>query len=156
MKALIQVVNNEPRVSAITIAENTDNNYGSVRDRILQYKDYMEKMGSIPTSVLKTAVGKQAKEVAMLNERQATFLMILLKNTPKVVEFKFWLTNKFIDMRTPIIKPTQYLRDLHGMSGGLKGSKHKLKIRIGTIGRKQQAIINVKDLYNDLEVKIIN
>jgi len=145
MQNLIQIVNNEARVSAIEIAENTDNNYASVRNRILQYKEYLEKMGEIPTAFLKKATDKlgrknKSKEVAMLNERQAFFLMALLKNSNKIVEFKFALTNQFIDMRDSLYPKNTNFYKLNGRIGGLTYANNKYLKEIKSLEEQRDSL----------------
>ena len=47
MNALIQIINDEPRVSALTIAENTNNKYASVRDLINRHSEKLKQFGDI-------------------------------------------------------------------------------------------------------------
>lgn len=46
-----------------------------------------------------TCGGTQSREVAILNEQQATLLISFMSNTPKVVDFKIKLVKAFYDMR---------------------------------------------------------
>jgi len=107
MSNIIQIIENEPVVSAMTISENTDNVYESIRDLILQYKNELKQFGDV--AVLKSATSidslgrkNKSKEVAMLNEQQSTFLITLLKNTPIVVRFKLSLVKEFYELRTKL------------------------------------------------------
>lgn len=46
-----------------------------------------------------TCGGTQSREVAILNEQQATLLISFMSNTPKVVDFKIRLVKAFYEMR---------------------------------------------------------
>ncbi|CAA6806511.1 MAG: Unknown protein [uncultured Sulfurovum sp.] len=99
MTHLLEIINNEPRVSALVIANSTDNKYTSINNLLRTYRKDIEEFGKVLTYDLKSQVGKQSKTVTMLNEQQATFLMTLLKNSKQVVEFKKNLVKAFFKLR---------------------------------------------------------
>jgi phage regulator Rha-like protein len=101
----IEIINQQPRVSLLTIADSTNNKYTSLNNLVRTYKSDIEEFGEVLTYDFKSQVGKQSKTVAMLNEQQATFLMTLLQNSPQVVAFKKELVKAFFNLRaetTPI------------------------------------------------------
>ena len=65
---MLELINNEPRISAVIIAKKTNNAYESIRDLIKKYTEKLKLFGEILTTDLKSAVGKEAKKVALLNE----------------------------------------------------------------------------------------
>ncbi|MDD2290654.1 MAG: Rha family transcriptional regulator [Aliarcobacter sp.] len=97
----IDVIENEPRVSAIVIADNTNVKYESIRDIIKKYNDELSIFGEIPFADLKSVkqVQGRVKQVALLNEQQTTLLMTFLKNTKEVIEFKVNLIKAFFMMK---------------------------------------------------------
>jgi phage regulator Rha-like protein len=97
----IDVIENEPRVSAMVIADNTNIKYESIRDLIRKYKDELESFGEIPFTDFKSAKQTQGriKQVAELNEQQSTLLITFLKNTKEVVAFKVNLVKAFFIMK---------------------------------------------------------
>lgn len=54
-----------------------------------------------------TAGGEQRREVAVLPESQATLLLSLMKNSPKVVDFKVRLVKEFYWMREELQNQTR-------------------------------------------------
>jgi phage regulator Rha-like protein len=100
----IDVIDNEPRVSAMVIADNTKVKYESIRDLIRKYSGELSKFGELHVTDLKSAtdsLGRQnkAKMVLLLNEQQSTLLITFLKNTKEVVEFKVNLVKAFFLMK---------------------------------------------------------
>lgn len=100
----IDVIDNEPRVSAMVIAENTKVKYESIRDLIRKYSSELSKFGELHVTDLKSAtdsLGRQnkAKMISLLNEQQSTLLITFLKNTKEVVEFKVNLVKAFFLMK---------------------------------------------------------
>jgi len=97
----IDVIRNEPRVSAMIIADNTNTRYESIRDLIRKYKAELENFGEIPFADFKSAkqIQGRIKQVAELNEQQATLLITFLKNTKEVVAFKVNLIKAFFLMK---------------------------------------------------------
>jgi phage regulator Rha-like protein len=107
MCKIVEMSNEEPVVSHRLIAESTDNKEKSILDIITRYKEHFEEFGCILFSDLKSlnknddSRGRPAKTY-YLNEQQATFLMTLLRNNEKVVEFKLKLVKEFYEMRKKI------------------------------------------------------
>ncbi len=95
----IDLVENETRVSTLVIAENTNIKYESIRDLVNKYKEELLQFGNIPTTDFKSALGKEAKKLALLNEQQSTLLITFLKNTKEVVSFKINLVKAFFMMK---------------------------------------------------------
>ena len=97
----LKVINNKPTISALIIADSTGNKYASVRELITRFSLDIEEFGKIHFADLKSAnqVSGRIKQVAQLSEEQATFLMTLLKNSKKVVEFKKNLVKSFFELK---------------------------------------------------------
>jgi len=100
----IDVIGNEPRVSAIAIADNTNVKYESIRDLVKRYDTELKQFGDIHVADLKSAtdsLGRQNKSklVPLLNEQQSTLLITFLKNTEIVVTFKVNLVKAFFLMK---------------------------------------------------------
>jgi phage regulator Rha-like protein len=113
--SIIELVENEPRVSHRVIAEHTNNQEVSVRNLINKYREKFEKFGNLhfKNEGLKRATkdGKSRGEVKNVtyycNEPQSTFLMTLLKNSETVVDFKLRLVEEFFTMREMISQGKQ-------------------------------------------------
>lgn len=101
MNELVILKGNEAFTDSLVIAEGAKIEHESVMRMIEKYDQKLSRLGRIRFSDLKSgnSMGGRPIKVAELNEQQATFLLTLLKNTEKVVEFKFGLTQEFFRMR---------------------------------------------------------
>lgn len=88
----------EPYTTSEVIAEYSGNSRKAIQNLINRYKEKLEQYGKVVFEILPLPSGQKAK-VYHLNEKQATFLITLLKNTPNVVAFKFELTKQFYSVR---------------------------------------------------------
>ncbi len=106
MSALIEKIENEFRVSHRVVAEQTDNQERNVLDFITRHKNHFEEFGVLRFKNGKTTNtdlgnGRPSKTY-YLNEQQATFLMTLLRNSPKVVIFKKALVKAFYELKEKV------------------------------------------------------
>lgn len=106
MNALIEKIENEFRVSHIVVAEQTDNDIVSIRKMIDKYISEFKEFGMVSFKMTKTTNtdlgnGRPSKTY-YLNEQQATFLMTLLRNSPKVVIFKKALVKAFYELKEKV------------------------------------------------------
>lgn len=85
---------------------------GTEHRAVMQLLKTHSKTKTLSTfEMLKVSRGGRPVEYAELNERQATFLVTLMKNSDKVVEFKELLTNEFITMRSRLAELASRQRD---------------------------------------------
>ena len=101
-KNLVEVIDNEIRVSHRVIATNTNNQDKNISEMISKYKSDIEEFGRLPfkTEAIKNSKNKVNHQIThYLNEQQSTFLMTLLRNNKAVVVFKKALVKAFFDMR---------------------------------------------------------
>ncbi len=114
----IDVINETPVISTLTIAENlieddtkitvTQKNKQIVRlinENIEDFEDFT-RVG-FQNSPFETKGGIQEITIAELNEEQYFYLMTLQRNTPKVKEFKKNATKAFFLMKEKLQRPTQ-------------------------------------------------
>jgi phage regulator Rha-like protein len=110
---LLEIIDDEPRISHVIIAEYTNNNPISVRKLIDKYHSKMELFGKVsfqmtPIKNSKNRVNEE--KTYFLNEPQATLLLTFLRNNEIVVKFKVDLVKVFYEMRmklhnnTPVSK----------------------------------------------------
>lgn len=105
MNELVQLKRNEAFTDSMVIAEGTGNKHKNVKELILKYQNEMREFGTL--SVLNgESTGGRPEQYYLLNEEQATFLMTLLRNSPKVVAFKKELVRQFYKMRLFIKEKT--------------------------------------------------
>jgi len=104
---IITFIENEPRISHIIIATETDNNPISIRKLIDKYYQKLALFGELsfqmtPVSeeILKQNPDAKQTKVYFLNESQATLLLTFMRNNEIVINFKVRLVQEFFKMRT--------------------------------------------------------
>lgn len=106
MNTLIEKIENEFRVSHRVVAEQTDNQEVAISNLINKYISEFKEFGIVHFKNEKTTNtdlgnGRPSKTY-YLNEQQATFLMTLLRNSPKVVAFKKALVKAFYELKEKV------------------------------------------------------
>lgn len=104
MSTLIENIENEFRVSHRVIAEQTDNQEIAIRNLVNKYILEFKDFGTVHfknEGLVNNGKGDQPKTY-YLNEQQATFLMTLLRNSPKVVIFKKALVKAFYELKEKV------------------------------------------------------
>lgn len=81
-------------VSSLTIAEGAEVTHQAVLKLIDQHA---ERLGQVGFEI-RAGYNNAKVRVALLDEKQATALMMLMKNTDKVLDFKFKLNDAFFEM----------------------------------------------------------
>lgn len=95
----------EPYTTNEVIAEYTGIKYRSVYETIRTHLSDLEEFGVLPFEMVipkKGSEGGRPKKMYHLNEQQATFLITLLDNTPKVKEFKKLLVKSFYQVKAEL------------------------------------------------------
>lgn len=103
MNKLVFQKNNGIFTDSLIIAEGTKNKHRSVQRIIDKYNSSIEQFGKVRFEITPSKSG-QSQKVYLLNEQQATFLITLLKNTDKVVNFKLELVKQFYEMRKLLLE----------------------------------------------------
>ena len=93
----------EPYTTSEVIAEYSENSHHAIQQLINKNKEKLEDFGKVAFEMRALPSGQKAK-IYHLNERQATFLITLLKNTLNVVAFKFELTKQFYSVSEELKK----------------------------------------------------
>ena len=84
----------EPYTTSDVIAKHSENSHHAIQQLINKNREKLEAFGKVAFEMRALPSGQKAK-IYRLNEKQATFLITLFKNTPNVVAFKFELTKQF-------------------------------------------------------------
>ncbi len=92
-------INGEPRASTLVIAEAIHLKHKQVMANVDKFANEFKELGSFAFQTRMGNHGGVPVRYAELNEPQATFLISLSRNTPKVVEFKLKLVKEFYTMR---------------------------------------------------------
>lgn len=95
--------------TTVAIALGTENDHASVIKLVRTYQEDLEDFGRVGFEIqsFPTAGGMQSREVASLNEQQATLLLTYMRNSEIVRRFKKTLVKAFYEARsaTPAAKP---------------------------------------------------
>lgn len=97
--------NSQPLTTSIIIAEHTGVSHHSILQNLSKYSKEFNELGLLAFEMRPRSEGQHGGgdvRYALLNEQQATFLISLSRNTPKVVEFKLALTKAFFEARQKI------------------------------------------------------
>lgn len=91
----------DPVTSSLVLAEGAGRDHATVIRLIRENLEDLEDFGRVGFEIqpLETAGGTQNREVAILNEQQATLLLTYMRNNEKVRIFKKALVRAFYDMR---------------------------------------------------------
>ena len=95
---LVQTTGRQVFTTSLIIAEGCDNkSHESTIKLIRRHQSMFEQLGRVRFEIqpFATPGGVQNREIAILNEDQATFLVTLFRNTPTVVAFKVKLVKEF-------------------------------------------------------------
>ncbi len=112
-----------PVTTSLIIAEETERDHRVILQLLTKYNDDISSFGRVAFKMtpFETKGGMQERKIALLNEGQSTFLLTLMRNTPKVIELKKKLIKKFIFM------------------------KHELAARIDT----RHVVIDTRNIFTD-------
>jgi phage regulator Rha-like protein len=101
MNELVMVKREEAFTDSMIIADGTDNQHPSVMRLVRKHLKRLEKYGRVEFMDLKSVnpKGGRPTKVAQLNEVQAMYLVTLLDNNEKVLDFKALLVEEFCRMR---------------------------------------------------------
>lgn len=102
MSNIVSIVNGEPLTTTTAIAAGTEAKHKAVIQLARTYKADLEEFGRVAFEMapFETHGGIQHREVALLNEQQATLLMTYMRNSPVVRAFKKRLVKAFYDLHT--------------------------------------------------------
>lgn len=103
MNELVVVKRNEIYTSSLVISEGIERKHVSVVRNIQRYQGDLNDLGKVELAVIPSESG-QKQNVYFLNETQAVFLLTLMDNSPRVIEFKKKLASEFVKMRQFILE----------------------------------------------------
>jgi len=103
MDKLVKIIDKEPVVDSRVLAEGFDVEHRSVRRLIETYQKAFERMGFLGFEIQRSKKGREVR-FCYLNEKQSTFLISLMKNSPVVVAFKEELINEFYKMKKVLVE----------------------------------------------------
>lgn len=88
--------------TSLAIADGTENDHASVIRLVRTYLSDIEEFGGVRFEIepFETNGGQQTREVAILNEQQATLLITYMRNSEIVRTFKKRLVKAFYELRS--------------------------------------------------------
>lgn len=100
MRDLVFAKDGQAVTTSVAIAEGTGNEHASVILLVRKHLVTLEQFGRVRFEIapFQTTGGRQSREVAELNEHQATLLLTMMRNTDVVLEFKVSLVKAFFAM----------------------------------------------------------
>lgn len=113
MKDLVRTEKKEIVTDTLIIAKGIGNHHKNVMELLNNYS-HTKTLSTFKTE--KVSNGGRPVEYAILNEKQATFLITLMRNNDTVVEFKEKLSNAFIQQREVIQQLIQQQKDPNWMN----------------------------------------
>jgi anti-repressor protein len=108
MSALVVLAaDGELRVSSIAVADRTEVQHKAVLQLLRSNLSDFETFGRVAFEMapFETSGGVQRREIAHLNEQQATLLITYMRNSEVVRAFKLELVKQFYDMRQALSRP---------------------------------------------------
>jgi len=98
---LVTIKHKDVFTDSMIIADGTDNQHPSVMRLVRKHLKRLEKYGRVEFMDLKSVnpKGGRPTKIAQLNEVQAMYLVTMLDNTDKVLDFKAALVEEFCRMR---------------------------------------------------------
>lgn len=103
--------NNLPLTTTVIIADSLNKRHTDVLALTHKYEAELKNFGAVPFKTEQVARGcgaePQQREFAYLNEQQATLLISMMRNSPKVIAFKIALVKAFYEMRQALAQQTQ-------------------------------------------------
>ncbi|MBN7837480.1 phage regulatory protein/antirepressor Ant [Stenotrophomonas maltophilia] len=123
MTALVTVSGDTAVTCTLAISEGTETQHKNVLDLVRTYHHDLQEFGRVAfeTHPFATAGGIQTREVAQLNEQQATLLLTYMRNSPIVRSFKKSLVRAFFEMaqraKVQASDPMAVLNDPTAMRG---------------------------------------
>ena len=87
--------------TSLHIADGSKANHKALMQLIKTHIHHFNRFGRVAFEMrpFETDGGVQTRRIAILNEQQATFLMTLMRNTERVVEFKCALVHAFFQTK---------------------------------------------------------
>lgn len=91
----------ELRASSLVLSQGLGQQHRAVIQLARKHEAHLAELGRVAFEMapFETNGGTQQREVAMLNEHQATLLIALMRNSKRVIGFKIGLVKEFYRMR---------------------------------------------------------
>jgi phage regulator Rha-like protein len=135
MGTLVLLENNIPLTTSLIIAKLTELEHRSIFRMIKRYENDLNEFGVLRFDIVKPKTGRPL-DFAKLNEEQTSLLIMYLKNTEKVRDFKKLINKEFHQMKQWILEQKtqkqnqQYIETRNQSKIGRKQETDVIKIFI--------------------------
>ncbi len=113
---IVNVENGEPVTTTLQIALGLGLQHKNIMQMVRTYLPDFQEFGLVAFKTRARLEGQHGGgdvRYVVLNEQQATFLMTLLRNSPRVIEFKKALVKAFFETREFIRSQDQSYNNIH-------------------------------------------
>lgn len=122
MSDLVIIEENKACTTSLAIADGTNNEHRVVLQLISRHKKRIEYFGKLSFNSApqmripdNKGLGGRPLRVAVLNEAQATLVMTMMRNTPRVLDFKVALVEAFFKARDLLMTGQMGLLQKHAI-----------------------------------------
>lgn len=140
---LVRIENKQPVTNSYIIAKWADRDHREVTRIITRNIDILKRFGGVDqrSYPLKTNGGVQQIKATILNEEQAMFVILSMRNNEKTKQFKVELIKAFKQCREQLAKQNQLLTEEKYANN--KGTAHELASGTGsiTLGLKKNSLV---------------
>lgn len=107
MNDLVTILNGEPRTTTLAVAKGLNMPHASILRLLRTHQSDLEEFGRVGFEIepFETAGGMQSREVASLNEQQATLILTYIRNTPISRMLKKRLVRAFYELKNASTAP---------------------------------------------------
>ena len=104
---IVSIINGQAVTTSLAIAEGTEVQHKNILDLIRSYRVDLEQFGRVTFEIqpFATAGGTQKREIATLNERQASLVLMYMRNSEIARGFKIRIIKEFWAMAERLAAP---------------------------------------------------
>lgn len=146
MHEIVFALEGQALTSTAAVADGTGNDHASVIKLVRTYTDDLAEFGRVGFQIqpFATPGGEQKREVALLNEQQATLLITYMRNSDTVRAFKKRLVSAFYKMAQELamqrFKVPQSFPEAMRLAADLAEQKAQVEERLAIAGPKADAL----------------
>ncbi|WP_296230440.1 Rha family transcriptional regulator [Pseudomonas sp. UBA4617] len=149
---IVTIVDGEAVTTTGTIAHETGNEHASVIALVRKYQADFSEFGGVRFQIepFETAGGMQSREIALMNEQQATLLLTYMRNTAIVREFKKRLVKEFWRLAKSVPAQSADLSTLEILQMALESEKARVLLTV-QVEAQAKKIDHLENLFKEGE-----
>ena len=147
---IVTLFDGEAVTSTVTVAIETDNEHASVIALVRKYEADFGEFGGVRFQIepFETAGGAQSREIALLNEQQATLLLTYMRNTSIVRDFKKRLVKEFWRLAKSVHAQPADLSKLEILQMALESEKARVLLTV-QVEAQAKKIDHLENLFKE-------